>query len=152
MTINLKGVTLVLFSYIDHGKEIFNRIKLSTDKPVFYVSGEVKGDKREEIRKDIANYEEAILIASIQTFGEGINIRNINNIVLSFPIAGSERLLQAIGRGLRKYENKSACHIYDLCDDLSVKKKINATLKRMIKRAEIYASEELKYKVIKIKL
>lgn len=152
LTINIKGVTLVLFSYIDHGKELFEKIKSSTDIPVFYVSGEVKGTKREEIRKDMANYENAIIVASIQTFGEGINIRNINNIILSFPIAGSERLLQALGRGLRKYNNKFQCNIYDLCDDLSSKSKLNSTLKRMVRRAEIYAIEQLKYKIVRIKL
>lgn len=53
LAITQKGMTLVLFQYVEkHGKILYNLIKdkVGTKRKVFYISGETDGEVREEIR------------------------------------------------------------------------------------------------------
>jgi superfamily II DNA or RNA helicase len=59
-----------------------------------------------------------VLVASIGTFGEGIDLSNIWSIFL-VNSAKSERLVRQIcGRGLRKYPGKEKTLLFDFVDDL----------------------------------
>jgi superfamily II DNA or RNA helicase len=53
LALSLEGNTLLLFQYVDkHGKVLFDMIsKETTDRKVFFISGSVDGEKREEIRR-----------------------------------------------------------------------------------------------------
>lgn len=145
---NLKGGTLVLFRYIDHGKKLFEMIK-EFNSNTYYVSGEVDGQTREEIRKfmDEVSDENKVLVGSIQTLGTGINIKRIDNIVFVSPTKSKITTLQSIGRGLRLNENKIECVLYDIIDNLQVKNNQNFTLRHFKERVKIYDSEGFYYKL-----
>ena len=49
----------------------------------------------------------AIIVASYGTFSTGINIRNLHNVIFSSPSKSRIRVLQSVGRGLRKGSEKS---------------------------------------------
>ena len=144
-----KGNTLVLFNLVEtHGKPLFNSIKdkAGNDRKVFYVSGEIKTEEREAIREATEKENNAIIVASIGTFSTGINIRNLHNLIFSSPTKSQVRVLQSLGRSLRKADNGQPAKVYDLCDDFSWKTRKNYTLGHGIERIEIYEKEQLNFK------
>ena len=149
------GNTLVLFQYVEkHGKPLYNMIKdkAHVRRQIFYVSGETGADVREKIREVTEKEKNAIIVASVGTFSTGINIVNLHNIVFASPTKSQIRVLQSIGRGLRKTEDGKATTIYDLADDLSWKKRKNYTLNHAIARVKIYAKEKFNYKTHEVPL
>ena len=94
----------------------------------------------------------AILVASYGTCSTGINIRNIHNIIFASPSKSVIRVLQSIGRGLRKSDNKENVKLYDISDDLCFKKYKNHTLRHLDERIKIYSREGFNYKNISIKI
>ena len=154
LALSLKGNTLLLFQRVDsHGVPLFDEIKQkSQDIPVYYVSGMVEGEEREEIRKIVNTHETSITVASVGTFSTGVNIPNIHNIIVASPTKSVVRVLQTIGRGIRKSSNKYKCTVFDIVDDLQWKRHSNYTLKHFAERVKIYAKEEFPYKIYNIDL
>lgn len=122
------------------------------NKKVFFVYGNTETKTREEIRGIVENEKNAIIIASYGTFSTGINIRNLHNIVFASPSKSRVRVLQSIGRGLRKGDNKDSVLIFDIADDISYLSRQNFTYRHFQQRLNIYKTEELNYKVEKVKL
>ena len=154
LTSNTKGNTLVLFQYVEkHGKKLFERIKTANkEKKVFFVYGGTDVDQREKTRKLVEDEENAIIVASYGTFSTGINIKKLHNIVFASPSKSRVRILQSIGRQLRKHETKDKAKLYDIGDDLHWKSYKNHTLKHFVERIKIYNSEGFDYRMIKIKI
>lgn len=146
--------TLVLFNYIEHGKKILELInsKVAEGRKVYFVDGDVKGEVREEIRKLVSKEKDSIIVASYKVYSTGVNIPNLHNIVFAHPSKSVVRILQSIGRGLRKSEDKTHCTLFDIGDDLSWKSKKNYSLLHMVERIKIYTSEQFDYKLIKVPL
>jgi len=150
---HLKGNTLVLYNYVDkHGKPLYEEIKKKCNKPCFFIYGGTEASEREEIRQTVNNQTESILIASYGTCSTGINIKNIHNIVFVSPSKSVVRVLQSIGRGLRKSDTKDKVTIYDIGDDLRYKKYRNHALRHMDERIDIYTNEKFLYNLTKIRL
>ena len=91
-------------------------------------------------------------IASYGTFSTGINIRNINNIVLASPSKSKIRVLQSIGRGLRTSSSKDSILVFDIADDISYKGRYNFTLNHFFERLNIYNEEQFNYEISKVKI
>ena len=152
---HLKGNTLVLFNYVEkHGKPLHDMIEAKVDdsKKTYMIYGGTDVSQRESIRKIMDKQTNTILIASYGTCSTGINIRNINNIVFASPSKSVVRVLQSIGRGLRKSEEKEMLTVYDIADDLRYKKHINHTYKHHQARLKIYKNENFNYKLTRIKI
>lgn len=92
----------------------------------------------------------AIIVASSQTFATGINIRNLHNIIFAAPSKSQIRVLQSIGRGLRRADDGVSTSVYDISDDFSWKKKKNYTLQHAIHRVDIYKREGFKFELQEI--
>ena len=153
LAIDLKGNTLVLFQYVEkHGEPLFRSINDAVDdtRKVFYVSGKTPADTREEIRAITETEANAILVCSYGTFSTGINIVNLHNIIFASPSKSQIRVLQSIGRGLRK--STLDTKIYDIADDLHWKSNKNYTLNHAAERVKIYSKERFKFKMHEIKL
>jgi superfamily II DNA or RNA helicase len=82
----------------------------------------------------------------------GISINNLHNAIFASPSKGRIKLLQSIGRLLRKNANKELAQVYDLYDDLSWKSSLNTTLRHFLDRLRIYQEQEFKYTIRKVKL
>ena len=151
LTRSLKGNTLLLFQYVEkHGKVLYDMLK--TNDNVFFVSGEVEGDIREDIRHAVESCDNAIIVASYGTFSTGVNIKNLHNVIFASPSKSRIRNLQSIGRGLRKGNNKSSAILYDIADDLSWKSRKNYTLLHFAERLKIYNEEKFDYKTYNVGL
>jgi len=149
----LTGNTLVLFNFVElQGKPLYKLIQDSSDKPVYFIHGATEVDEREQIRKVMDKGTDATLIASYGTCSTGINIRNIHNIVFASPSKSIIRVLQSIGRGLRKSDTKQQMKLIDIADDLRYKKYINHGMNHLHARLKIYTNEGFPYKLISVQL
>tara|TARA_R110000824_G_scaffold152614_4_gene323921 strand:- start:718 stop:1107 length:390 start_codon:yes stop_codon:yes gene_type:complete len=120
------------------------------DKPIFFVHGGTDAHQREEIRKIVNGEKNAILVASYGTCSTGVNIPNIDNVIFASPSKSVIRVLQSIGRGLRKSKNNKITKIYDISDNMSYKSYKNHTFKHMDERIKIYNNERFPYNMINI--
>lgn len=153
LALSLKDNTLLLFQFVEkHGDVLYNMIKSETDRPVYFVSGRVGVDEREEIRRIVESSKDAIIVASSGTFSTGVNIKNLHNIIFTSPSKAKIKTLQSIGRGLRKQETKEIATLYDIADDLTWKSKKNYTILHFVERMKIYNEEKFEYKIYPVNL
>ena len=151
---HLDGNTLCLFQLVEkHGKPLYDQVQETiTDRKTFFVYGGTDTSEREEIRGVVENEKKSIILASYGTFSTGINIRNINNIVFSSPSKSRIRVLQSLGRGLRKTDTKHSVLIFDIADDVSHNNKRNFTLNHFSERISLYNEQQFDYQISKVKL
>ena len=154
LTLDQTGNSLVLFQFVEkHGKPLYDMIKdKAGDRPVYYVSGEVEAADREQIRGIVEKQKNAIIVASLGTFSTGINIRNLHNIIFASPSKSQVKVLQSIGRGLRQSDDGSTTQLYDIADDLHIRKHKNFTLRHSAERIKIYTKEQFPYKIYEVNL
>ena len=148
LALDLDGNTLVLFNYVEkHGKPLHSLIKskAADGRHIFYVSGETKGDVREDVRRITEGEKNAVIVASLGVFSTGVNIKNIHNIIFASPSKSQVRVLQSIGRGLRKSDDGRKTKLFDLADDLSWKSRSNYTLKHAAERIQIYSKQNFTF-------
>jgi len=152
LALSLEGNTLILYQFVEkHGIHLANMLQ-NNNRSVYFVSGDVSGEEREEIRKVVENESNAIIVASFGTFSTGVNIKNLHNIIFSSPSKSRIRNLQSIGRGLRKSNTKNSATLFDIADDMSWKNKKNYTLLHFMERVKIYNEEKFEYKIYKVNL
>jgi len=152
---DIDGNTLVLFQRIDkHGKPLYDLIntKIKNTRKVFYVSGETATVDRESIRNIVEKQKNAIIVASMGTFSTGINIRNLHNIIFASPSKSQIRVLQSIGRGLRKSDDGRPTNLFDIADDLHWRTRKNFSLIHSAHRVKIYKQEQFNYKITQVNL
>ncbi len=152
LTTHLKGNTLLLFQFVEkHGSVLYDMLK-DLDRKVFYVHGGTDAQTRENIREITEKEKSAIIVASYGTFSTGINIRNLHNVIFSSPSKSRIRVLQSVGRGLRKGSEKSTATLYDIADDFTWKSRQNFTLRHFMERINIYNEEEFDYEIKNLKI
>ena len=113
------GNTLILVDRIETGRllqtELSTLFSLLSDKPdVAFVSGATKAGDRKEEYDDVATSTNKIIIATYGVAAVGINIPRIFNLVLIEPGKSFVRVIQSIGRGIRKAEDKDFVQIWDI--------------------------------------
>jgi superfamily II DNA or RNA helicase len=152
LALSLKGNTLILFQFVEkHGKVLHKMIDTDAEegRKIFYVSGEVKTAEREAVRKLIETQKNSITCASV-VFATGTNIVNLDNLILVSPSKSMIKLLQSIGRVLRK-SGDGYTNIYDIIDVLHPRRsKKNYALLHGEARMKIYKSENLEFKIREI--
>ena len=148
---SLKGNTLLIFSRVEtHGEILYNLIQdeCAKNRKIFFVHGGVEAKEREEVREIVERENNAIIVASYGVFSTGISIKNLNNIIFGFPSKGKIRVLQTIGRGLRKSKTKDKAVLYDIADNCGN----NYTLNHFVERVKLYNQEEFEYEIYDIAL
>jgi superfamily II DNA or RNA helicase len=113
------GNTLILVDRIETGKilqaELSTLYSLLHDRPdVAFVSGSTKAVDRKDEYDEIATSTNKIIIATYGVAAVGINIPRIFNLVLIEPGKSFVRVIQSIGRGIRKAEDKDFVQIWDI--------------------------------------
>jgi superfamily II DNA or RNA helicase len=103
------GNTLVLVDRVDPGKRLASKI----DNAVF-VSGATKAKARKDEYDDFAVVDGKIAVATYGIAAVGINIPRIFNLVLIESGKSFTRVIQSIGRGIRKAEDKDFVQIWDI--------------------------------------
>ena len=116
------------------------------------VHGGVPGQARDEIRSIVESEDRALIVASYGTFSTGVNIKRLNNVVFASPSKSKIRVLQSIGRGLRRSDSKVGVRLYDIVDDLRKGSWVNFTARHYRERVKIYNDEQFPYKIHTYKL
>lgn len=151
-TISDSGNTLILVDRIGAGRELQRRLSdifsLVKDAPeVAFVSGEMKLTERKEEYDEIKTSSNKIIIATYGVAAVGINIPRIFNLVLLEPGKSFVRVIQSIGRGIRKAEDKDFVQIWDITSNCKFAKRHLTQRKTFYKEASYpFAIEKLEYK------
>ena len=124
------GNTLILVDRISAGKMLEERLEGSV-----FVSGETKGTDRKEHYDSIKESTNKIIIATYGVAAVGINIPRIFNLVLIEPGKSFVRVIQSIGRGIRKAEDKDFVQIWDLTSRCKFAKRHLTQRKKYYKEA-----------------
>jgi superfamily II DNA or RNA helicase len=103
------GNTLILVDRINAGKELEKRIQGSV-----FVSGGTKAQERKDHYDEISDSTNKVIIATYGVASVGINIPRIFNLVLIEPGKSFVRVIQSIGRGIRRAEDKDFVQIWDI--------------------------------------
>lgn len=140
----------VMFRYKHHGKAIYDSIKASGHKKIFYVAGEISTEERDKLKKYAEENTGVIIIASYGVFSTGVSIKNLHHVILAHPVKSKTTVLQTIGRLLRLHPSKKFATLWDLIDDMSEIKNgqlinVNHTLSHGIDRIARYSSERFDY-------
>lgn len=147
----IDGNTVILIDFVQaHGK-ILNELLKKEGKIVYFYHGDVSREEREYIRQQAEKNNNVIIVASYGTFQQGINIINLKNLILASPSKSRIRVLQSIGRVLRKGNGINNARVYDLSDNLKYKS-TNILMNHMQKRIEMYDKEQFPHKIIEVKL
>lgn len=136
--------TLVLFRRIKHGKFLYESLKKynAGKRNIYYIDGGISGEERERIRQLMETEKDAILVASFDTMSTGTNIKNLHNAVFVHPSKAKIRVLQSIGRILRKLLGKMEAKVFDIADNMMWKKHKNTTFEHFLFRLEAYNLEQ----------
>ena len=108
--VNETGNTLILVDRIATGKLLLERLG---DRAVF-VSGSTKAKARKDEYDEVAVSSDKIIVATYGVAAVGINIPRIFNLVLLEPGKSFVRVIQSIGRGIRKAEDKDHVQVWDI--------------------------------------
>ena len=107
--VNKTGNTLVLVDRISAGSELVNRLPNAV-----FISGATKAGERQDHYDEVAEATDKIIVATYGVAAVGINIPRIFNLVLVEPGKSFVRVIQSIGRGIRKAEDKDFVQIWDI--------------------------------------
>ena len=130
--VNETGNTLVLVDRIATGKLLVERLG---ERAVF-VSGSTKAKVRKEEYDAVAISSDKIIVATYGVAAVGINIPRIFNLVLVEPGKSFVRVIQSIGRGIRKAEDKDFVQIWDITSTCKFAKRHLTKRKTFYKEAQ----------------
>jgi len=136
------GNVLILVDRVNAGKEIVSRLPDSV-----FVSGATNMVDRKEEYDEIAKSTNKIIVATYGVAAVGINIPRIFNLVLLEPGKSFVRVIQSIGRGIRKAEDKDFVQIWDITSSCKFAKRHLTQRKAFYKEANYpFDLEKLTYR------
>ena len=139
------GNTLVLVDRIAAGQALVERLG-----DAVFVSGATKANDRKEEYDDFAVNDDKVAVATYGVAAVGINIPRIFNLVLLEPGKSFVRVIQSIGRGIRRAEDKDFVQIWDITSTCKFAKRHLAKRKQFYKEANYpFSQEKLEWMKIK---
>ena len=125
------GNTLILVNRIDTGNKLLEILE-----DAVFIKGDVKLDDRKESYDEIKTSDNKIIVATYGVAAVGINIPRIFNLVLLEPGKSFVRVIQSIGRGIRKAEDKDFVQIWDITSTCKYAKRHLAERKKYYTEAK----------------
>jgi superfamily II DNA or RNA helicase len=135
------GNTLVLVGRIESGKTMVEKIPGSV-----FISGEVKTKDRKAEYDEVKIVDNKVIVATYGVAAVGINIPRIFNLVLIEPGKSFVRVIQSIGRGIRKADDKDFVQIWDITAATKYAKRHLTERKKFYKDAKYpFTIQKVKY-------
>jgi|TARA_B100000902_G_scaffold83852_1_gene88396 superfamily II DNA or RNA helicase len=125
------GNTLILVDRISAGELLLEAIPDSV-----FIKGDVKLKDRKEQYDEVKEASNKVIIATYGVAAVGINIPRIFNLVLIEPGKSFVRVIQSIGRGVRKAEDKDFVQIWDITSTCKYAKRHLTSRKKFYKEAQ----------------
>jgi superfamily II DNA or RNA helicase len=138
-TVSQSGNTLILVDRISAGETLQTLIPDST-----FISGAVKVKDRKETYDTIREGTNEVIIATYGVAAVGLNIPRIFNLVLLEPGKSFVRVIQSIGRGVRKAKDKDFVQIWDLTSTCKYAKR------HLTQRKKFYSEAEYPFTIEKV--
>ena len=110
-----------------------------------FLSGSDKVKVRKEHFDNVNENNNDVIIATYGIASTGINVPRIFNLVMIEPGKSYIRVIQSIGRGIRKAKDKDFVDIYDFTSSLKFSKR------HLTKRKNFYKKVEYPHTVTKVK-
>lgn len=101
-----------------------------------FINGDIKADKRKEHYSEINFATNSITIATYGVASTGINITKLDNLMLIEAGKSFVRVIQSIGRALRKGFGKDHAEIYDVCSTMKFSKRHLTERKKFYKESQ----------------
>ena len=140
--VNATGNTLVLVDRIAAGQALVAQLN-----DAVFVSGSTKAGDRQSEYDEIATSTGKIIVATYGVAAVGINLPRIFNLVLLEPGKSFVRVIQSIGRGIRKAEDKDHVEIWDITSTCKFAKRHLTKRKQFYKEANYpFTQEKLEWK------
>jgi len=137
------GNTLVLVDRIKAGQGLLERLG---DETVF-ISGSMKSKDRKDEYDEVSEADNKIIVATYGVAAVGINIPRIFNLVLVEPGKSFVRVIQSIGRGIRKAQDKDHVQIWDITSSAKFSKRHLTERKKFYREAKYpFHIEKVDYK------
>ena len=145
---------LVLFDLVEKHGKILEPLLRKKGRELHFIYGATKGDERERIRHLVENdpIKQHDILASYGVFSTGVNIKRLDNVIFATSSKSEIKVLQSIGRSLRKAEDSQKAVLYDIADDLSSGSYRNYTMEHFKKRIEIYSAEEFTFRIFTVEI
>ena len=135
------GNTLVLVDRIETGRIIVDNIPDSV-----FISGEVKTKDRKTEYDEVRTADKKIIVATYGVAAVGLNIPRIFNLVMVESGKSFTRVIQSIGRGIRKADDKDFVQIWDITASTKYAKRHLTERKKFYKDAKYpFTIEKVKY-------
>lgn len=138
--INDTGNTLVLVDRISIGKDLQKKLSdvfgILKEESIPFISGEMDIKNRKDEYDEVASSTNKIIIATYGVAAVGINIPRIFNLILIEPGKSFVRVIQSIGRGIRKAEDKDHVEIWDITSTCKFAKRHLTKRKAFYKEAK----------------
>ena len=133
------GNTLVLIDRIKTGE------MLEEENPDWvFVSGSMKQKDRQDNYDDVSEMDNKVIVATYGVAAVGINIPRIFNLILIEPGKSFVRVIQSIGRGIRKAQDKDYVNVVDITSNLKYSKR------HLTKRKAFYREQNFRHSVTKV--
>jgi superfamily II DNA or RNA helicase len=140
-TVAESGNTLVLVDRIECGQFLQTQLTDSV-----FISGSVKTKDRKSEYDEVKTADNKIIVATYGVAAVGINIPRIFNLVMVEPGKSFTRVIQSIGRGIRKADDKDFVQIWDLTASTKYAKRHLTERKKFYKEAKYpFTIEKVKY-------
>lgn len=138
-TVKQSGNTLILVDRISAGEMLQELIPDSV-----FVNGSVKMNDRKDAYDEINQGTNHVVIATYGVAAVGINIPRIFNLVLIEPGKSFVRVIQSIGRGVRKAKDKDFVQIWDITSTCKFAKR------HLTERKKFYSEAQYPYTIEKV--
>ena len=133
------GNTLVLVDRIKAGELLDDFL----DDAIF-LSGSDKVETRKKHYEEVATTNNKIIVATYGIASTGINIPRIFNLIIIEPGKSYVKVIQSIGRGIRKAKDKDFVQIWDFTSSLKYSKR------HLTKRKKFYRKVQYPFTVTKV--
>lgn len=121
-----KHNVLLLCNHIEHVNSTAEWLRQHyPQRTIKIIDGGVKADIREDIRKKIEIEDGTVIVATFGTCSTGINMPKLHEVILYSSGKSKIKILQSLGRGLRKHSTKNRVFLFDCIDNLSYSTKTN---------------------------
>ncbi len=146
--IGATGNTLILLDRIKCGEMLQEMLNedLPEDQHVPFISGAVGLKDRKKEYDDVKVKDDKMIIATFGVAAVGINVPRIFNLVLFESGKSFVRVIQSIGRGIRRAEDKDFVQIWDICSGTKYSKK------HLTKRKVYYKKAQYPFTIKKVHL
>jgi len=139
-----KGNVLCLVDGVNFGKKLTKLVE-----GAIFLSGKDKMKDRKEVYNLFKNNNNLVVIATVQIASVGLNIKRIFNMMFIDVGKSFIRVIQTIGRSLRKAPDKDHVDVTDICSDLKYSRKHTAERIKFYKEAEYpYKKRTVDYSVL----